>query len=186
MELHTPRARAAKVLNRQSSIAVLSANILLCVLLAGCGMIVNTALSKGKYQPPSAPRAALAAIQIDSESGWLQRIKQFAVRIDGQLALEKKLDPDRNEPIKDILVSPGQHDLSVRIIHQPFFEAMPSTHQVWTTFSADVKAGHEYLLQGEFPSGVDGVISFDGRLVEANAGKVVEESENIMAPKPDF
>lgn len=186
MELHTPRARAAKVSNRQSSIAALSANILLCLLLVGCGKIVNTALSKGKYQPPTSPRAALAVIEIDSDSGWLQRIEQFAVRIDGQLALEKKLDSDRNEPIKDILVSPGKHDLSVGIIYQSFSDAMPSTYQEWTTFSADVKAGHKYFLQGELSSGVDGKLSFDGRLVETNAGKVVEESENLMAPKSDL
>ena len=90
MKYHTPRAKAAKVLNRQSSIAALSANILLCLLLVGCGMIVNTTLSKGKYQPPTSPRAELAVIKIDSDSGWLQRIKRFAVRINGQLALEKK------------------------------------------------------------------------------------------------
>ena len=182
MEFHTPRARAAKVLNRQSSIAALSANILLCFLLAGCGMIVNTALSKGKYQPPTSPRAELAVIQIDSDSGWLQRIKQFAVRIDGQLALEKKLDPDRKESFKDILVSSGQHDLSVGIIYQSFSEAMPSTHQEWTTFSADVKAGHRYFLQGELSSGVDGELSFDGRLVEANAAIDVKKSQNTMDP----
>lgn len=182
MELHTLRARAAKVLNRQSSIAALSANILLCLLLAGCGMIVNTALSKGKYQPPTSQRAELAVIQIDSDSGWLQRIKQFAVRIDGQLALEKKLDPDRKEPIKDILVSSGQHDLSVGIIYQSFSEAMPSTHQEWTTFSADVKAGHRYFLQGEFSANTDGKLSFNGRLVEASAAIHVKKSQNIMDP----
>ncbi len=113
MKQHAFRALVTKVLNRQPSMLVLSANILLCLLLMGCGKIVNTALSKGKYEPPTSPRAELAAIQIDSESGWLQRIKQFAVRIDGRIALEKKLDTDRNEPIEDILVSSGQHDLSV-------------------------------------------------------------------------
>ena len=80
------------------------------------------------------------------------------------------------------MVSSGQHDVSVGIIYQSFSEAMPSTHQEWTTFSADVKAGHRYLLQGEFSPGVDGELSFNGRLVEANAGKAVRESKNLKAP----
>ena len=182
MNFHIPRARAAKVLNRQSSIAALSANILLCLLLVGCGKIVNTALSRGKYQPPTSPRATLAVIQIDSDSGWLQRIEQFAVRIDGKLALEKNLDPDRNDPIKEILVSPGQHVLSVGIIHRSFDEGRPSTHQEWTTFSADVEAGQEYCLGGEFSPGADGGLSFDGRLVEATAAIDVKKSQSIMDP----
>ena len=91
--------------------------------------------------------------------------------------MEKKLNPDKEEPIKEILVSPGQHDLSVGIIHRSFDDVMPSTHQVWTTFSADVKAGYRYFLQGEFSPGVDSELSFDGRLVEASAGKVVKESD---------
>ena len=80
------------------------------------------------------------------------------------------------------LISSGQHDVSVGIIYQSFSKAMPSTHQERTTFSADVEAGHRYFLQGEFSSGVDGELSFDGRLVEASAGEVVRESENLMAP----
>lgn len=117
-----------------------------------------------------------------SAARWLQRIEQFAVRIDGQLALEKKLDPDRNEPIKDILVSPGKHDLSVGILYQSFSDAMPSTHQEWTTFSADAKVGHRYFLHGELSPGVDGGFSFEGRLVEATAAIDVKKSHNIMDP----
>ena len=162
---------AEKAFSRQSKILVLTASILLCVLLAGCGKFLHTALSKGKYQTPTAPRTELASIQIDSASGWLQRINQLAVRVDGRLALEKKLDPETKQPFNEILVSPGKHDLSVGIIHKSYEEVTPSMNQVWTTFSGDVKAGREYVLEGEFSPGVDGELSFDSWLVEASAGE---------------
>jgi hypothetical protein len=155
----------------KSILFILIASISLCLLITGCGKIANMAVSKGKYTPPTLPKSHLATIQIDSEGSWFQQIKNLALRIDGRLALEQEIDLDRKTSIKEILVSPGQHDLSVGIIYQSFEAAMPNTSQVWTTFSANMEAGDNYLLRGEFSPGVDGELSFDSWLINNLSSK---------------
>ena len=50
----------------------------------------------------------LATIQVDTDGAWLRRLNQFALRIDGRLALDEKIDVDEKITAKEILVSPGQ------------------------------------------------------------------------------
>ena len=56
---------------------------------------------------------------------------------------------------------------------------MPQPHQIVTNFSADVKASGNYLLQGEFSPRLDGELSFESWLTDANTGENVSKN-NIL------
>jgi len=134
---------------------------------------------KGEYKAPALPKTELATIQVNTDGGWLQRLDQLALRIDGGLALEKKIDADEEITIKEIVVSPGQHNMSVQIIYRSFDDVIPQPHQIVTNFSADVKAGGSYLLQGEFSPRLNGELSFENWFTDANTGKNVSKN-NIL------
>jgi hypothetical protein len=173
------RAVTSQVLNLKLSISILLTSIFLSLLLVGCGRIVNTFVTKGEYKAPALPKVELATIQVNADEGWLRRLNQFALQIDGRLALEKKIDADEEITIKDILVSPGQHNMSVQIIYESFDDVIPQPHQIVVNFSADVKAGGSYLLQGELSPSLDGELSFESWLADANTGKDVSK-KNIL------
>ncbi len=134
---------------------------------------------KGEYKAPALPKTELATIQVNTAGGWLRRLNQFALRIDGRLALDEKIDVDEEVTIKEILVSPGQHDMSVRIIYRSFDDVIPQPHQIVTGFSADVEAGGSYLLRGEFSPSAGGELSFKSWLADTNTGKDVSK-KNIL------
>lgn len=166
-------------LNLKLSISILLISVLLPLLLVGCGRIVNTFVMKGEYKAPALPKTELATIQVNTAAGWLRRLNQFALRIDGRLALDEQIDVDEDITIKEILVSPGQHNMSVRIIYKSFDDVMPQPHQIVTGFSADVEAGGSYLLQGEFSPSAGGELSFKSWLADTNTGKDVSK-KNIL------
>ena len=166
-------------LNLKLSISILLISVLLPLLLVGCGRTVNTFVMKGEYKAPALPKTELATIQVNTAGGWLRRLNQFALRINGRLALDEKIDVDEEITIKEILVSPGQHNMSVRIIYRSFDDVIPQPHQIVTSFSADVEAGGSYLLRGEFSPNVDGELSFESWLADANTGKDVSK-KNIL------
>lgn len=166
-------------LNLKLSISILLTSIFLSLLSVGCGRIVNTFVTKGEYKVPVLPKAELATIQVNTDGGWLQRLDQLALRIDGRLALEEKIDADEGITIKEIVVSPGQHNMSVRIIYESFDDVTLHPHQIVVNFSADVKAGGSYLLQGEFSPSLDGELSFESWLTDANIGTDVSK-KNIL------
>lgn len=166
-------------LNLKLSISILLTSIFLSLLSVGCGRIVNTFVTKGEYKAPVLPKAELATIQVNTNGGWLQRLDQLALRIDGRLALEEKIDADEEITIKEIVVSPGQHNMSVRIIYESFDDVTLHPHQIVVNFSVDVKAGGSYLLQGEFSPSLDGELSFESWLADANTGKDVSK-KNIL------
>lgn len=172
-------AVAGRGLNLKLNIFILLTSVLLSLLSVGCGRIVNTFVTKGEYKAPALPKTELATIQVNTDGGWLQRLDQLALRIDGGLALEKKIDADEEITIKEIVVSPGQHNMSVQIIYRSFDDVMPQPHQIVTNFSADVKAGGSYLLQGEFSPRLDGELSFENWLTDASTGKDVSKN-NIL------
>lgn len=176
---HVNHAITGRELNSKLSISVLLISLLLPLLLVGCGRIVNTFVTKGEYKVPALPKAELATIQVNTDGGWLQRLDQLALRIDGGLALEKKIDADEEVTIKEIVVSPGQHNMSMLIIYRSFDDVIPQPHQIVTNFSADVEAGGSYLLQGEFSPRLDGELSFENWLTDANTGKNVSKN-NIL------
>ena len=170
---------ARRGLNLKLNISILLTSVFLSLLSVGCGRIVNTFVTKGEYKAPALPKTELATIQVDTEGGWLRRLNQFVLRIDGRLALEEKSDVDEKITAKEILVSPGQHNMSVRIMYESFNDVMPQPHQIVTGFSADVKAGGSYLLRGEFSPSADGELSFESWLADASTGKDVSK-KNIL------
>ena len=170
---------ARRGLSLKLNISILLTSVLLSLLSVGCGRIVNTFVTKGEYKAPALPKTELATIQVNTDGGWLRRLNQFALRIDGRLALEKKIDKDEEITIKEIVVSPGQHNMSMLIIYRSFDDVIPQPHQIVTNFSADVKAGGSYLLQGEFSPRLDGELSFENWLTDANTGENVSKN-NIL------
>ncbi len=179
LHLHVNHAITGRELNSKLSVSVLLISILLPLLLVGCGRIVNTFVMKGEYKAPTLPKAELATIQVNTAGGWLRRLDQLALRIDGRLALEEKIDVDEEVTIKEILVSSGQHNMSVRIIYRSFDDVIPQPHQIVTGFSADVEAGGSYLLRGEFSPSAGGELSFKSWLADTNTGKDVSK-KNIL------
>lgn len=172
-------AVAGRGLSLKLNISVLLTSIFLSLLLVGCGRIVNTFVTKGEYKVPALPKTELATIRVDMDDGWLRRLNRFALWIDGRLALDEKIDVDEKITVKEVLVSPGQHNMSVRIMYESFGNVIPQPHQIVTGFSADVKAGISYLLQGEFSPSADGELSFKSWLADANTGKDVSK-KNIL------
>jgi len=148
----------------KSSISVLFTGILLSLLFAGCGTVINKFTSEGEYEAPQLPKSELATIKIDTDGGWLQRYKLIAFQIDGRLAVRKQIDAQDEIVIDEILVLPGKRDMSVMTIHRHFFDNdTGTTSQIWSKFSADVKAGGTYLLKD------------DNKLVDTNTGEVVSQ-----------
>ena len=137
---HVDHAVTSRGLNLKLSISILLTSLFLSLLSVGCGRIVNTFVTKGEYKEPALPKAGLATIQVNTGGGWLQRLDRLALWIDGRLALEEKIDADEEITIKEIVVSPGQHNMSVLIIYKSFDDVTLRPHQIVTNFSADVKA----------------------------------------------
>ena len=149
----------------QLGISTLLVVAFLSLPFLGCGTVGNFIILKGKYVAPELPKSELAVIQIDTESGWLQRYKLIVLRIDGKLALREEIEADADISINEILVVPGKHDMSLSTILDRFDGDTPSTVQMMSIFSAEVEAGSTYLLQA------------DNELVDAETGKVVSESK---------
>lgn len=192
LHLHGAHTVTSRGLNLKLSISILLTSIFLSLLSVGCGGIVNTFVTKGEYKVPALPKTELATIQVNTDSGWLRRLNQFALRIDGRLALEEKIDADEEITIKEVVVSPGQHNMSVQIIYRSFDDVIPQPHQIVTSFSADVKAGGSYLLRGKFSPSANGELSFKSWLADASTGKDVSKKNILKNPvfkvesNPDF
>ena len=155
-----------------SSISILFTGILLSLLFAGCGTVINKFTSEGEYEAPQLPKSELATIKIDTDGGWLQRYHLIVFRIDGKLAVSQKIDALKKVSIDDeILVAPGKRDMSLLVIYESFDGDTPDNRQLQSWFSADVEAGRTYLLKGELRS----ESNFKGKLVDANKDKVVSK-----------
>ena len=165
-------------LNLKSSVPILFAGICLILLLVGCGKMGDIFTTETQYKVPALPKAQLATIQVDTDKGWVHRINRLTLRIDGQLALDQKIDADKDIAIKEILVAPGAHNISVMLIYQSFSEVMPHPRQIVDYFSVDAKSGSSYLLQGEFSPSGDGELRFNSWLADAETGKVVKKSKS--------
>lgn len=165
-------------LNLKLSVPILFAGIYLILLLAGCGKMGAIFATEAEYKVPALPKAQLATIQVDTDKGWVHRINRLTLRIDGQLALDEKIDADKDITIKEILVAPGEHNISVMLIYQSFSEVMPHPRQIVDYFSVDAEAGSSYLLRGEFSPGGDGELSFNSWLADAETGNVVKKSKS--------
>lgn len=156
----------------KSSISILFTGILLSLLFAGCGTIINKFTSEGEYVAPELPKSELATIKIDTDGGWLQRYHLIVFRIDGKLAVSQKIDALEKVSIDDeILVTPGKHDMSLLVVYESFDGDTPDNRQLQSWFSADVEAGRTYLLKGELRS----ESNFKGKLVDTNKDKVVSK-----------
>ena len=165
-------------LNVKLSVPILFAGIYLILLLAGCGKMGAIFATKAEYKVPALPKVQLATIQVDTDKGWVHRINRLTLRIDGQLALDEKIDADKDITIKEILVAPGEHNISVMLIYQSFSEVMPHPRQIVDYFSVDAEAGSSYLLRGEFSPGGDGELRFNSWLADAETGNVVKKSKS--------
>ena len=144
------------------NILILFTGILLSLPFVGCGAFVL----EGEYKTPQLPKSELATIKIDTEGGWLQRYNLIVLRIGGKLALREKIGDQQEHSIGEILVAPGEHDMSVSTLHDSFTDkGSPSAVQAVSNFFADVKAGGTYLLRDE------------GELVDENTGRVVSRSQ---------
>lgn len=150
------------------SISILFTGILLSLLFASCGTVINTFTSEDEYEAPQLPKSELATIKIDTEGGWLQRYNLIVFRIDGKLALREQIDALESVSIDDeILVAPGKHDMSVLVVYKSFEGATPGGRQHQSWFSADIEVGSTYLLK------VEG--DFSAKLVDTNGNKIVSE-----------
>lgn len=148
----------------KSSVSILFTGILLSLLFAGCGTVINKLTSEDEYEAPQLPKSELATIKIDTDGGWLQRYKLIAFQIDGKLAVRKQINAHDEIAIDEILVLPGKRDMSVTTIHRHFFDNdTGNTIQIVSKFSADVEAGGTYLLKD------------DNKLVDANTDEVVSQ-----------
>ena len=144
------------------SIFILFTGILLSLPFVGCGIFVL----EGEYKTPQLPKSELATIKIDTEKGWVQQYNLVVLRIGGKLALREKIGDQEEHSIGEILVAPGEHDMSVSTIRDSFTDkGKPSAVQAVSRFSADVKAGGTYLLRDK------------DELVDANTGRVVSKSK---------
>jgi hypothetical protein len=175
---HSHGTMTQQRLNLKSSVPILFAGICLILLLVGCGKMGDIFATKAKYKIPALPKAQLATIHVDTDKGWVHRINRLVLRIDGQLALDEKIDADKDITIKEILVAPGVHNISVMLIYQSFSEVMPHPRQIVDYFSVDAEAGSSYLLQGKFSPDEEGELSFDSWLADAETGKVVKKSKS--------
>ena len=150
------------------SIFILFTGILVSLPFVGCGIFIP----EGEYEAPELPKSELATIRIDTDGGWIQRYHLIVFRIDGKLALRKKINALKETSIDDeILVTPGKHDMSVLVVYESFERATPDGRQHQSWFSADVEAGSTYLLKVK--SGNEG--SFRAKLVNTNGDKVVSK-----------
>ena len=162
LSLRYVNSTGGQQMERKLSISVLLVGILLSLFLIGCGAVINKFVPGGAYEVPQLPKSELAAIQVDTKGGWLQRYKLIAFRINGKLAVRKQIAANAEIAIDEIWVLPGKHDMSVTTIHRHFFDnGTGSTLQIVSKFSADVEAGTTYLLKD------------DNMLVDANTGEVV-------------
>ena len=156
----------------KSSISVLFTGILLSLLFAGCGTVINKFTSEGEYEAPQLPKSELATIKIDTDGGWIQRYHLIVFRIDGKLAVSQKIDALKKVSIDDeILVASGKRDMSLLVVYESFDGDTPDNRQLQSWFSADVEAGRTYLLKGELSS----AFNFKGKLVDTNRDKVVSK-----------
>ena len=156
----------------KSSISVLFTGILLSLLFAGCGTVINKFTSEGEYEAPQLPKSELATIKIDTDGGWLQRYHLIVFRIDGKLAVNQQIDALKKVSIDDeILVASGKRDMSLLVVYESFDGDTPDNRQLQSWFSADVEAGRTYLLKGELRS----EFNFKGKLVDTNRDKVVSK-----------
>ncbi len=156
--------------NIQSKISMLLVVILLSLSVFGCGTIF---MREGKYKTPDLPKSELAAIQIDTKGKWIQRTNLIALRINGKVALRKKIGENKDVSIHEILVAPGKQDMSVLIIYESYDEGTRTTAQTSSSFGADVKAGDTYFLKGEFSYSAGGGFSFE--LVDADTDRVISK-----------
>ena len=154
------------------SILMLLAGMLLSLSFIGCGIFV----SEGEDEAPQLPKSELATIQIDTEGEWIQRPDLIVLRIDGRLALSKKIELGKDLAIDEVLVVPGKRNMSLAVIYEAFHEHKLRDRQILSTLSADVKAGGVYLLRGEFSHNTDSELGFQCELVDTVKDKVVAES----------
>ena len=152
----------------KSSLSILFMGILLALPFVGCSVFIP----ERAYEAPQLPKSELATIKIDTEGGRIQRYNLIVFRIDGKVAVRKKIDALEKVSIDDeILVAPGKHDMSVAVVYESFEGATPGGRQHQTWFSADIEAGSTYLLKVEGSN--EG--GFSTKLVDTNGDNVVSE-----------
>lgn len=146
-----------------------------CILLSapftGCGVI----MSGGEYKAPDLPKSELATIKVNADGGWLQRYDLMVFRIDGKLAVSENVEALEKISIDEILVAPGERDMSLLVVYESLQGDAPRNHQIISRFSADVEAGGTYLLTADFSQDAAGGIDLDGKLVDTDTDKVVSE-----------
>lgn len=169
---HANKIEAPRRVKLKLSISILFTGILLSLLFAGCGTVINKFTSEGEYEVPQLPKSELATIKIDTDGGWLQRYHLIVFRIDGKLAVNQQIDALKKVSIDDgILVASGKRDMSLLVVYESFDGDTPDNRQLQSWFSADVEAGRTYLLKGELRS----EFNFKGKLVDTNRDKVVSK-----------
>jgi hypothetical protein len=155
------------------SILILFAGILLSLPFVGCGKF----MPKDEYKAPQLPKSELATIRIDTEGQWIQRPNLIVFRIDGKLVLQEKIEVYEEVSFDEILVAPGNHQMSILVVYESFHTNTPRDRQILSRFSADVKAGTTYLLTGEFSGGGSSKLNFSGKLIDTSKDRVVSTSK---------
>ena len=156
------------------NIPILLVGILLSLPFVGCSTIL---VREGPYEAPQLPKSELAVIEIDTEGQWIQRPNLIVFRIDGKLALREEIEAFEEVSFDQILVAPGEHEMSLLVVYESFHANTPKDRQILSRFSADVKAGGTYLLTGEFSGGGSSALNFYGKLIDTNKDRVVSKSK---------
>lgn len=139
----------------------------------GCGTTMFA--SESKYVVPNLPESELATIQIDTDGQWIQRINQVALRINGKLALRKKLTEDTKDTNHEVLVVPGKHAMSVLVLTDTYPDGVRKDLQITSNLSAEVKAGITYFLKGKFDNSVDDDLTVE--LIDTSTDEVISKSK---------
>ena len=131
--------------------------------------------SESKYVAPNLPESELATIQIGIDGQWIQRIDQVALRINGKLALRKKLTEDTKDSNHEVLVVPGNHAMSVLVLTDTYPDGVRKDLQITSNLSVEVKAGITYFLKGKFDNSVDDDLTVE--LIDTSTDEVISKSK---------
>lgn len=156
--------------------------VLLSLTFFGCG---TRFMGENHYVTPKMSKSELAAIQIDTKAHWFQQSMLFAIAINGKMALQKKRWQNTTISIDDILLMPGTHDLSLRLLTEVTPTGRSRERHTLLRFSIDVKAGRTYLLKGDLVSNdTEDDLCFE--FIDTDTGEVVSELKTSDKSAFDF
>lgn len=155
----------------RSNLSMFLVIVLLSLPVFGCSKYF---MSEGNYVAPDLPKSELAALQVDTDGQWIQRINQIVLRINGKVALRKNFGENAKYINNEIYVGTGKNNLSVLVLTDTYPDGKRQDLQINLNLSADLKAGGKYLVIGKFENNVDDDLTIE--LIDTNTDKVISKS----------